>query len=231
MDEALRRELLEMRKSQLDARRAGSSGAVREIDRRNVERLKAIIAEHGWPGRSLVGEDGSFAAWWIAQHASFDRPFQALCLERLKEAVAANEAEMRLYAYLEDAVRVGGGEPQRFGTQFRYESDYQVVVEPLEDPDAVDARRQEAGLEPLRQYLSSALAGRFARRVLGGADTEIALHETSPTLTRATMRQGPVATELEIEWDDRHKWCRLQRTAPVRAVTRGPSSLGSRGLP
>ena len=39
------------------------------IDVANTDRLRAITAEHGWPGRALVGEEGAEAAWLIAQHA------------------------------------------------------------------------------------------------------------------------------------------------------------------
>src|SRR4051812_42003603 len=35
----------------------------------NAGRLAQIIAQHGWPGRRLVGEDGARSAWLILQHA------------------------------------------------------------------------------------------------------------------------------------------------------------------
>jgi hypothetical protein len=28
------------------------------------------VTEHGWPGRSLVGEDGAEHAWCLVQHAA-----------------------------------------------------------------------------------------------------------------------------------------------------------------
>ena len=31
----------------------------------NTARMKTIVAERGWPGRSLVGEDGAQAAWLL----------------------------------------------------------------------------------------------------------------------------------------------------------------------
>ena len=52
----------------------------------------AMIEEHGWPGNSLVGEDGSHAAWFILQH-SIERPdLQRRCLPLLSTAVANGEA-------------------------------------------------------------------------------------------------------------------------------------------
>jgi hypothetical protein len=31
---------------------------IERVDRTNTKRMKEIIAEHGWPGRSLIGEVG-----------------------------------------------------------------------------------------------------------------------------------------------------------------------------
>jgi hypothetical protein len=46
-----------------------------ELQKQNAARLKDIIAEHDWPGRILVGEDGAVAARFITQHAISDPPF------------------------------------------------------------------------------------------------------------------------------------------------------------
>lgn len=35
----------------------------------NAARLATIIEQHGWPGRSFVGDDGAEATWLIAQHS------------------------------------------------------------------------------------------------------------------------------------------------------------------
>jgi hypothetical protein len=59
---------------------------VQAVDARHTSRMRAIVAEHGWPGRSLVGDDGSHAAWSLVQHA--DSAFMAQCLPLMKRAVA-----------------------------------------------------------------------------------------------------------------------------------------------
>ncbi|HED66179.1 MAG TPA: hypothetical protein ENJ09_11565, partial [Planctomycetes bacterium] len=42
---------------------------MRELDAAHAARLKEVLREHGWPGISLVGADGSSAAFLIVQHA------------------------------------------------------------------------------------------------------------------------------------------------------------------
>ena len=39
-----------------------------------------IIEEFGWPLQSVVGKDGSEAAWLIVQHAVLEPEFQEECI-------------------------------------------------------------------------------------------------------------------------------------------------------
>ena len=50
------------------------------IDDKNRTRLKEIVDQYGWPGKSMVGKDGAQAAWLLAQHADADHAFQKKCL-------------------------------------------------------------------------------------------------------------------------------------------------------
>ena len=93
MNEMLRQELLAMEAEDLRVRAElldegalgdGYNPRMRAVHERNAARLKEIIAAHGWPGRSLVGPDGSHAAWRIVQHAIGDPPFQRQALELLR---------------------------------------------------------------------------------------------------------------------------------------------------
>ena len=54
---------------------------------KNAEKLNEIVTEYGWPGKSLVGEDGSDAAVIIAQHSISKPTLQRKFLEYLKSAV------------------------------------------------------------------------------------------------------------------------------------------------
>jgi hypothetical protein len=121
------------------------------VDERNTARLKEIIAQHGWPGKSLAGEDGTAAAWLLVQHADADPAFQRKCLDLMKPLLAKGEIERRNFAYLTDRVLTAEGKPQLYGTQFT-NKDGQFVPQPIEDEANVDKRRQEMGLEPLAEY-------------------------------------------------------------------------------
>lgn len=116
-------------------------------------RLGEIFDEHGWPGHDLVGEEGSTAAWVIAQHSDLDLAFQERALELLGEAVDADNASPGDLAYLTDRVAVAKGEPQTYGTQIRCDGKKPVPPTPIADPDAVDELRTQAGLQPMSAYL------------------------------------------------------------------------------
>jgi hypothetical protein len=152
MDEGLRAELLRRVEKDQAARKALDSEAMREADGENLPWLKEIVAERGWPGASLVGDDGAHAAWLLAQHADTDPAFQRRCLDLLTSAVEAGEATVRELAYLTDRVLLAEGQPQVYGTQVS-RRDGQWGPRDLREPEGVDARRQAAGLEPLADYL------------------------------------------------------------------------------
>lgn len=117
------------------------------VHRRNAARLKEIIAEHGWPGRSLVGEEGATYAWLILQHAIGDPEFQRRGLELLKEAVSRGEAPATHAAYLEDRIRIYEGRSQLYGTQFDWDSSGKLSPLSIEDPEHVNQRRRSIGLD------------------------------------------------------------------------------------
>jgi hypothetical protein len=151
-DPALRDELLAMLAAdQADrAREEPDVGA----ERARTERLRRIVAERGWPTRTLVGDDGATAAWAIAQHSDLDPAFQQQALELMRQAVAAEEADPGELAYLVDRVAANAGRPQTYGTQMGCTPDGAPQLAPLAEPERVDALRAEAGLPPLDEYLA-----------------------------------------------------------------------------
>jgi hypothetical protein len=117
-------------------------------------RLKAIIDRHGWPGKSLVGEDGARSAWLLVQHADGDLAFQERCLSLMREA-PAGEVSPQNIAYLTDRVLVNEGCQQCYGTQLGED----FSPRPIYDRSTVDLRREAVGLPPLAEYVEAARAG------------------------------------------------------------------------
>jgi Family of unknown function (DUF6624) len=153
MDEELRAELFRRMEKDQVARNALDLAGMREADGENLPWLKAVIAERGWPGASLVGTDGANAAWLLAQHADDDPAFQRRCLDLLTVAVEAGEATGQQLAYLTDRVLLAEGRQQEYGTQMTARGG-RWVPRNLRDPDGVDARRAAAGLGTMAEQLT-----------------------------------------------------------------------------
>ena len=124
---------------------------MKRVDQENRKWLESIIRKHGWPGKTLVGVNGSHAAWLLVQHADRDRPFQKRCLKLMQESAKGEVSGMDI-AYLVDRVRVGEGKQQLYGTQTK-QVDSRWTVQDVEDPDNLDRRRAKMGMPPIREYL------------------------------------------------------------------------------
>jgi hypothetical protein len=124
---------------------------LRALDGRNLARMKEIVRRFGWPGLSLVGKDGSQAAWLLVQHADSDVAFQKQCLALIVAAVEKGEALPEHRAYLTDRVRVAEKQKQVYGTQFHEVNGRQEPF-PIENEADVDRRRREIGLPSMAEY-------------------------------------------------------------------------------
>ena len=124
----------------------------------NLQWMRLVLTQYGWPGRHLVGDEGSHGAWLLLQHADRDTALQRTALQLLETAVRDNDASRRDLAYLTDRVRVAEGRPQVYGTQLQYDSRGCASPKPSEDPAQLDARRASVGLEPVAQYIEAVMA-------------------------------------------------------------------------
>lgn len=158
----LRAELMAMAAEDLRVRREleqagkleeGYNWAMEIVHRANAARLKQLIAERGWPGKSLVGEDGAEAAWLILQHAISEPELQRSCVCVLQAAVEAGNVPPWQLAYLEDRIAYFEGRPQKYGTQFDHDGEGYLAPWTLLDPARVNDRRASVGLGPLEEHL------------------------------------------------------------------------------
>ncbi len=144
----IRMELLEMVKVD----QAMRSGEIRvddfvEIDGKNTQRLEEIVKEIGWPTSKLVGEDGSGAAWLLAQHADHKPEFQSRILQLLEPLVDSGEVKGSHYAYLYDRTH----HPQRFGTQGNC-TGREWEPREIEDTSELEVRREKYGMSTFTEY-------------------------------------------------------------------------------
>ncbi len=160
----LRGELLALAQADQEARRpliedakAGRQPAVEtvfalfELDAVHTTRIKEIVEQYGWPGKTLVGEDGASAAFLLIQHADRSPEVQQAALPLLEQAWRAGEASGQDYALLTDRLLRAQGEPQIYGTQADLEHG-EIVFAPIADSTLVDSRRAELGLPSLEEY-------------------------------------------------------------------------------
>jgi hypothetical protein len=158
----LRRELLS-RRDAAEAARCAVRGGDREqvarlirIDDDNTAWFEQVVDAVGWPGRSVVGEDGAHAAWMIAQHADRHPALQERWLALLEIAVADGEASPADLAFLTDRVLLARGEMQVYGTQINAVGG-RFVAYRLRAPETVDQRRASVGLGTLDAHLQHML--------------------------------------------------------------------------
>ena len=149
-DPMLRDELLRMEKADQDARAdvLGGDGIdpeanarMQQVDSRNLQRLKRILATQGFPRASRVGRNGVAAIWLLVQHADSDPGFQEEMLEKMLALAEVDGIDLQKIALLTDRVLVARGKPQRYGSQFLGGMGQPLVMRPVEVPEQLDQRR------------------------------------------------------------------------------------------
>jgi hypothetical protein len=161
----LRKELKEMAEVNINLRRrlARTANArarseladqIEHVEYRQSQRLDRIfdLLGHRWPDVEVVGREASRSALVIAQQIDSYRGVQRRALRLLKEAARKDRAPRRWVAFLEDRVRLSGGRPQLYGTQVNIDGG-EVDPLPIADPERLDKRRAQMGLDPMKQYL------------------------------------------------------------------------------
>jgi len=122
-------------------------------DSLNLIKVSAVLDKYGWLGPDVVGNDGSSALFLVIQHSGLK--VQEKYLPMMREAVKNRKASPGSLALLEDRVALKQGKKQIYGSQISIDDRTNAYyVQSLEDPDNVDKRRAEVGLQPLAEYVS-----------------------------------------------------------------------------
>ncbi len=122
-------------------------------DSLNLIKIVKILDEKGWVGTDKVGQQANQTLFLVIQHS--DLKVQQKYLPMMREAVKKGNANASSLALLEDRVALREGRKQIYGSQIGTNpiTKKQYVL-PLEDPDNVDKRRFEVGLDSLADYVS-----------------------------------------------------------------------------
>ncbi|ABZ77200.1 conserved hypothetical protein [Shewanella halifaxensis HAW-EB4] len=125
---------------------------LKAIDAINTKKLKAIIEEHSWPTKDLVGVKGVNAGFLIIQHSP-DIDFKVAMLPKLKKAYSNDQGVTgQKLALLTDNVLVSQGKNQLYGTQAEHVNGA-IIIKPIDDEANVDKRRADLKMPPLEFYI------------------------------------------------------------------------------
>lgn len=124
---------------------------IRPVDSTNLLRVAQIICQHGYPGKTLVGEPTNEVALLVIQHSVRIAEFLPL----IARAAEQGEVPFRLYALMLDRKLMHEGRPQVYGSQGRSfrvpnargQTETVNLIWPVENAAAVNERRKKAGFD------------------------------------------------------------------------------------
>ena len=119
----------------------------------NLIKVSKILDENGWPDKTLIGERGTSTLFLVIQHANQES--QEKYLDLIENAVKTDNLPKRQYAMFYDRLILRRGERQVYGTQLATsDASKTPYVLPLRDPENVDKRRLEMGLNSMQENLN-----------------------------------------------------------------------------
>jgi len=124
---------------------------MREARDKNTVRLCKILKQYGWPTRSLVGQEGVEAAFFVLRNSSA-RQLNVDLVPVIVAAVAQGEISRPEVSSFIDRLRLQAGLKQLFGSQATIIDGF-LVLFPIEAESQVDVRRKQYELPPLADYL------------------------------------------------------------------------------
>ena len=123
-----------------------------QIAKENYGIMQQLIEEYGWPKYSNVGKIAADAPLLVINHHESES-VRKKYLNQIKQYCLKKEGSCMEFAKIQDRILVNENKPQIYGMQFRYNTERKLEPFPIIDPEYVDQRRKEIGLEPLKDYL------------------------------------------------------------------------------
>ncbi|GAB5565965.1 MAG: hypothetical protein Wins2KO_30280 [Winogradskyella sp.] len=127
---------------------------IRKFHAINEIKVAKILEIHGWPTKEMAGENGNWTICNVIQHSSNDVRIKYLPV--MRQAVKDKKLEPRFLVRTEDRIKTELGELQIYGGQMKYYPETKSFnVWPVYDPENIDQRRAEIGLEPIAIFLKN----------------------------------------------------------------------------
>lgn len=129
-------------------------GRIEAKEADNILRVLKTLDERGWLGDDIIGGQGNFTVFSILERA--DDQVQEKYLPMMRDAVIKKNMLASHLALIEDNVALKKGGKQIYGSKVGTDEETgEYYVLPLEDPDNVDKRRAEIGLDSLQWYIAN----------------------------------------------------------------------------
>ncbi|MBF9236349.1 hypothetical protein I2I05_02970 [Hymenobacter sp. BT683] len=134
-----------------------------QTDSSNQVRVRAILKQYGYPGKSLVGTPTNEAAWYVLQHSQDIKTYLPL----IKTAANRGELPFYLYGQMLDRQLMREGKAQIYGTQAM---GYSITnpatgkregqppfIWPIKDAAKVNELRKKAGFPTTVEQVAASL--------------------------------------------------------------------------
>ncbi|MEB2774306.1 DUF6624 domain-containing protein [Algoriphagus sp. D3-2-R+10] len=115
-------------------------------DHRNQELVISIIEKCGMPTLNEVSQKHMTAIWLALQHTT--EKYRKKYFPQIEKAVKNGDLSKEQYAVMKDRILMDEGKPQIYGSQLINGKLYK-----LENPETVNERRKEMGMETIEDYL------------------------------------------------------------------------------
>jgi hypothetical protein len=132
--------------------RQGGSVANADIDKKNQQIVVSTIEKCGFPSVEKHGYKSVETVFLVIQHAG--KSLREKYFPQIKKSADQGDLQWSKVALMEDRMLMDKGEKQKFGSQVHKKNGSDKwALYPIEDPQNVNKRRAQVGLDPIEEYL------------------------------------------------------------------------------
>ena len=118
----------------------------------NEKKVLHILDSMGWPSKEIIDEQGNLTICNVLQHSSL--AVREKYLPLMRKAVKDKELSARFLVRAEDRIATDKNELQTYGGQMKYYPETRSFnFWPIKDPENLEKRRAEMGLESISEFL------------------------------------------------------------------------------